>query len=79
MLMEEKTNADRLGYMKMPENFKYRSVLLKGRPEHNGLDDFSAKHPPMPVSKWAKIFSPFDALRGFGDEIRQKEKSSEDD
>ena len=68
-----------IGYMAMPPDFKYKNVYLRGRPVHYFGDDFSVKHPPMSVSKWAKIFSPFDALRGFGDAIRDTERNSEDD
>ena len=56
-----------LGYMPMPANFRYREVALRGRPQHKGWDAFSIKHPPMPASRWAKIFSPFDALKGFSE------------
>ena len=55
--------------IKIPENFKYRDVFLKGKPCHDKHSTFYAKHPPMPPSRWAKIFSPFDALRGFSDAI----------
>ena len=58
----------------IPDDFKYKEVLLKGRPKHNCLDDFTIKHPPMPASRWAKIYAPFDALKGFGDAINQKEQ-----
>jgi len=30
----------------------------------------------MSVSKWAKIFSPFDALKGFSDTIKETENNS---
>lgn len=62
-----------LGYMPMPADFKYRDVFLKGMPHHNPCDGFLKKHPPMPASRWAKIFSPFDALKGFHDAIVSKE------
>ena len=68
-----------LGSMTMPVNFKYAKCYLKGKPRHDGQDEFLAKHPPMPVEKWAKIFSPFDALKGFGDAIRETEINSEED
>lgn len=53
--------------MEMPQGFRYRDTFLKGRPRHEGWDAFTIRHPPMPVSKWTKIFAPFDALRGFGE------------
>ena len=62
-----------LGYMPMPANFRYREVALRGRPQHKGWDAFSIKHPPMPASRWAKIFSPFDALKGFSEAVSSKE------
>ncbi len=54
-------------------NFKYRSVYEKGKPAHGKNDDFYIKHPPMDRAKRAKIFSPFDALKGFGEAIASKE------
>ena len=66
-----------LGSMRMPSNFKYADCYFKGKPKHEPFDDFSVKHPPMSVAKWAKIFSPFDALKGFGDTIKETEIISE--
>ena len=54
--------------------FKYNDVLKAGRPKHIGWDSFKIKHPPMPVSKWAKIYAPFDALKGFDEEIESQEE-----
>ena len=54
-----------IGYMPMPENFRYKNVYLRGKPVHRDMDAFSLKHPAMDSGKRAKIFSPFDALRGF--------------
>ncbi len=62
-----------IGYMEMPSDFKYREVYMKGRNRHEGRDDFSIKHPPMSVSRWAKIYAPFDALIGFDDKIKESE------
>lgn len=67
-----------VGFMQMPPDFKYADVYRKGRPVHGDWDAFSLKHPPMPVSRWAKIFSPFDALRGFTDLIRGQNAAPED-
>lgn len=58
-----------LGNMPMPCDFKYADVYRTGRPHHNRYDDFSLRHPPMPAANWAKIFSPFAALRGFSELI----------
>ena len=62
-----------LGSMDMPKDFPYRSIYDKGRPEHRKYDDFWRRHPTMEVSHRAKIFSPFDALRGFDEGIHKKE------
>ncbi|MBO4337038.1 MAG: hypothetical protein J5842_03100, partial [Lachnospiraceae bacterium] len=63
-----------LGYMQMPSGFRYRNVFMKGYPRHEGWDSFRIKHPPMPASRWAKIFAPFDALKGFDEAIGSKEE-----
>lgn len=42
-------------------------------PRHESWDSFRIKHPPMTASRWAKIFSPFDALRGFNEAVAAKE------
>ncbi len=63
-----------VGSMAMPSNFKYQDALRRGRPIHEKWDDFGMKHPPMPASRWAKIFSPFDALAGFDEAIKSKEE-----
>ncbi len=53
---------------------KYRRALSACRPKHEHCDDFSLRHPKMPVSQRAKIFSPFSALRGFEEAIENKRK-----
>ena len=53
----------------IPSSFRYRNVLEKGKPVHDKYDSFSIKHPAMDLSRRAKIFNPFDALKGFGDEL----------
>ena len=62
-----------LGYMPMPENFRYKEVMLRGRPCHDPGSSFRIKHPKMPCSRRAKIFAPFDALRGFNEAVASKE------
>ena len=52
-------------------SFRYQNVLDMGKPIHNGADSFSVRHPAMDLSRRAKIFSPFDALKGFGDELER--------
>ncbi len=48
---------------------RYRKVYERGKPTHEPYDDFSVRHPAMDLSRRAKIFSPFDALKGFNEEI----------
>ncbi len=55
------------------DSFRYRTVLEKGKPVHDKNDSFRIKHPPMDLSRRAKIFSPFDALKGFGEELSRAE------
>ena len=55
----------------VPVDFPYLNALLLGRPRHT-IDDFSFRHPQMEQSKRAKIFSPFDALDGYGESIEGK-------
>ena len=54
-----------IGVMAMPAGFQYSEVFLKGKPRHEQYDNFLVRHPRMDVGKRAKIFAPFDALRGF--------------
>ena len=67
-----------IGVMPVPPDFKYLDVLKKGKPQHERFDDFSVRHPKMPPGKRAKIFAPFDALRGFNFAISRKEVLYED-
>ena len=60
-----------LGRMDMPEDFPYREVLQKGRPRHGRLDPFRIRHPQMDTGRRAKIFAPFDALKGFDEAIQK--------
>ena len=53
----------------LSSSFRYRNVLEKGKPKHDKNDLFSIRHPAMELSRRAKIFSPFDALKGFSDEL----------
>ena len=57
-------------------SFRYRDVYEKGKPVHEKNDIFSVKHPPMEISRRAKIFSPFDALKGFSDELAKAEEGA---
>lgn len=62
-----------VGFMTMPDKFRYREVFLLGKPQHDRYDRFAIKHPPMNVGRRAKIFSPFDALKGFNEAVAAKE------
>ena len=59
---------------KLPSDFKYTEAFIKGRPRHDKNDLFSLKHPSMDLGRRAKIFSPFDALKGFGEAISETER-----
>ena len=63
-----------LGYMPAPVDFKYADVLAAGRPVHKQRDIFAIKHPAMALGKRAKIFSPFDALKGFTEAVEAKDE-----
>ena len=52
---------------------KYQKVRERGKPTHKPYDEFSIKHPHMDLTRRAKVFSPFDALKGFNDEISNTE------
>ena len=56
----------------MPDDFRYREIAVRGRPQHRRFDDFSIKHPRMDTGHRAKIFAPFDALTGFSDAVASK-------
>ena len=62
-----------VGYMTMPANFRYTAVYMKGQPQHLTFDAFRLKHPAMDYGRRAKIFAPFDALKGFSEAVASKE------
>ena len=62
----------------VPSSFRYRKVLEKGKPVHDKNDSFSIRHPTMDLSRRAKIFNPFDALKGFGDELSKAQEEVTD-
>ena len=62
-----------IGVMAVPVDFPYLEVFLKGKPQHDRYDLFSARHPKMPLGRRAKIFAPFDALKGFSEAIGSKD------
>ena len=57
----------------MPVDFRYREVFLKGKPQHERFDLFRIRHPSMDAGHRAKIFSPFDALKGFNEAVAAKD------
>ncbi len=57
----------------MPANWGYADVFLRGYPRHERFDSFRLKHPTMDNGRRAKIFSPFDALKGFNEAVAAKE------
>ena len=52
---------------------RYMKAYISGRPLHEEYDSFWMKHPFMPSGRKAKIFAPFDALKGYDDCIASKE------
>ena len=62
-----------IGSMAMPADFPYKDIFLKGQPVHTRLDPFRIRHPSMDLLRRAKIFAPFDALKGFSEAISEKE------
>lgn len=71
-------SADTGNNINIPDNFRYEHVLRLGKPAHGKYDCFSIRHPSMPLEKRAKIFSPFDALKGFSDAISATEEECSD-
>ena len=67
-----------IGVMAMPADFRYREVFLKGKPCHDKYDPFRAGHPRMNRGHRAKIFAPFDALKGFNEAVAAKDVLYED-
>ena len=67
-----------IGVMPVPAGFRYLDVFLKGKPQHDRYDAFRLKHPQMTNSRRAKLFAPFDALRGFNEAVSAKDVLYED-
>ncbi len=67
-----------IGAMPIPAGFRYLDVFLKGKPQHDRYDSFRLKHPVMSNGRRAKIFSPFDALKGFNEAVSAKDVLYED-
>ena len=58
--------------MKKTVEWKYSEAYARGRPQHESCDEFSLRHPKMPLGQRAKIFAPFAALTGFEERIEEK-------
>ena len=67
-----------IGYMNMPAGFRYSEVYLKGRPRHDEYDSFNIRHPAMDITRRAKIFNPFNALKGFDEALGAAEVQAEE-
>ena len=63
--------------MSMPADFHHLALLQQGRPRHRKYDDFWFRHPTMSPGHRAKLFAPFDALRGFSEAVSSKEVAYE--
>ena len=61
-----------IGDIPMPSGFRYKDIAAQGRPEHTKTDAFRLRHPSMDVGRRAKIFAPFDALKGFNEAVSAK-------
>ena len=70
---EEKHTGSGIGDIPMPPGFRYRDILLRGKPCHDPTDSFRLRHPSMDPAKRAKIFAPFDALKGFQEAVSSKD------
>ena len=66
-------NYNDVGIITAPSDFEYDDAIHQGKPLHIKFDDFYKKHPFMDMSKRAKIFSSFDALKGFSEATGEKE------
>ena len=67
---------ERLGDTPEPAGFRYREIFRKGKPQHTETDPFRCRHPCMEVGRRARIFAPFDALRGFREALAGREDRS---
>lgn len=61
-----------IGDIPMPPGFRYKKVYARGRPRHAKTDAFRIRHPRMTLRRRAKLFAPFDALRGFSGAVAAK-------
>ena len=63
-----------IGEVPMPPGFRYKEIFLRGKPRHEKTDAFRIRHPSMDVGRRAKIFAPFDALKGFNEAVAAKDE-----
>ena len=63
-----------IGEIPMPPGFRYKEIFLRGKPQHEKADAFRIRHPSMDVGRRAKIFAPFDALKGFNEAVAAKDE-----
>lgn len=68
----------KVGDIPMPASFRYREIFCRGKPRHTKTDPFRIRHPSMDPGRRAKLFAPFDALKGFGDAVSAKKELYED-
>ena len=62
-----------VGYMPLPADFRHKELFMAGPPVHQKFDEFWCRHPSMDLNRRAKIFAPFDALKGFSEAVGSKE------
>ena len=58
--------------MEQRVEIKYAAAFSRCRPQHGRCDDFSLRHPKMPLGQRAKLFAPYSALVGFETLIDEK-------
>ena len=58
--------------MEQSAEIKYAAAFSRSRPQHGRCDDFSLRHPKMPLGQRAKLFAPYSALVGFEELIGEK-------
>lgn len=73
----EKKGAAMISEYRKPSRFRYQDVLDRGYPKHRWNDSFRLKHPSMDPGRRAKLFAPFDALKGFSEALSAEEKEGE--
>ena len=62
----------KVGDIPMPAAFRYREIFYRGKPRHSKTDPFRIRHPSMDLGRRAKLFSPFEAMKGFSSAVSAK-------